>query len=192
MADLVGPGWYSGHAAGTWDHPLAGIGADGSQPLAAFPQGPGPRTFGFEVGAVGWRCPRPLFSLPRCWWERLCLSRSPISWFAAWAPRDEAWDLLFRSRTAATLGRTALLVVTVTGISVLISVPVAWLTTRTDLPLPQGVDPADRPAPGYPDLRWGVLVRLGFWARGVCFRTPWRHPLEWTGFRRSTGCQVPP
>ena len=48
---------------------------------------------------------------------------------------DEAWELLFRQRTAATLGRTALLVVIVTGFSVLISVPVAWLTARTDLPL---------------------------------------------------------
>ena len=48
---------------------------------------------------------------------------------------EEAWDLLLRQRTAATLGRTALLVVAVTGLSVLISVPVAWLTSRTDLPL---------------------------------------------------------
>ena len=47
---------------------------------------------------------------------------------------DEAWELLFRQRTAATLGRTALLIFVVTGFSVLISVPVAWLTTRTDLP----------------------------------------------------------
>ncbi len=48
---------------------------------------------------------------------------------------EDAWDLLFRARTAATLGRTALLVLTVTGFSVLVSVPIAWLTTRTDLPL---------------------------------------------------------
>lgn len=48
---------------------------------------------------------------------------------------DEAWELLFRTRTAATLGRTALLVLTVTGFSVLVSVPLAWLTTRTDMPL---------------------------------------------------------
>ncbi len=48
---------------------------------------------------------------------------------------DDAWDLLFRTPTAATLGRTALLVLTVTGFSVLVAVPLAWLTTRTDLPL---------------------------------------------------------
>ncbi len=47
----------------------------------------------------------------------------------------EAWELLLRERTAATLGRTVLLVAIVTGFSVLISVPVAWLTARTDLPL---------------------------------------------------------
>ena len=48
---------------------------------------------------------------------------------------EEAWSLLFRARTAQILGRSALLVVTVTSLSVLIAVPIAWLTTRTDLPL---------------------------------------------------------
>ena len=47
---------------------------------------------------------------------------------------DTAWELLFRTRTADTLGRTVLLVVAVTGSSVLLAVPIAWLTTRTDLP----------------------------------------------------------
>ena len=48
---------------------------------------------------------------------------------------DEAWQLLFRSRTAYTLGRTVLLVVTVTASSLAIAIPLAWLTVRTDLPL---------------------------------------------------------
>ncbi len=47
----------------------------------------------------------------------------------------EAWDLLFRVQTAQTLGRTALLMVTVTICSAAIAVPLAWLTIRTDLPL---------------------------------------------------------
>ncbi|MBI4285842.1 MAG: iron ABC transporter permease [Chloroflexi bacterium] len=47
----------------------------------------------------------------------------------------ELWGLLFRSRTLAILGRTVLLVIAVTGISLAISLPVAWLTQRTDLPL---------------------------------------------------------
>ena len=47
---------------------------------------------------------------------------------------EEAWDVLFRVRTVQTIGRTALLIVTVTAVSALIAVPLAWLTTRTDLP----------------------------------------------------------
>lgn len=47
---------------------------------------------------------------------------------------EEAWDVLFRMRTAMILGRTALLIATVTSMSALIAVPMAWLTSRTDLP----------------------------------------------------------
>jgi len=47
---------------------------------------------------------------------------------------DSAWELLFRARTAWTLGRTALLAVSVTGVAVLLAVPLAWLTARSDLP----------------------------------------------------------
>ena len=46
----------------------------------------------------------------------------------------DIWDLLFRQRVAAILGRTILLVVTVTAASVALALPLAWLTTRTDLP----------------------------------------------------------
>ena len=46
----------------------------------------------------------------------------------------EVWDLLFRQRVAAILGRTVLLVATVTGASIILALPLAWLTTRTDLP----------------------------------------------------------
>ena len=48
---------------------------------------------------------------------------------------EEAWGLLFRLRTAEILWRSALLVVTVTAASVALAVPLAWLTTRTDIPL---------------------------------------------------------
>jgi iron(III) transport system permease protein len=47
----------------------------------------------------------------------------------------EVWDLLFRSRTLAILGRSVLLVAAVTAASTVIALPLAWLTTRTDLPL---------------------------------------------------------
>ena len=48
---------------------------------------------------------------------------------------SELWDLLFRERVAAILGRTLLLVVTVSAASVIVALPLAWLTARTDLPL---------------------------------------------------------
>ena len=47
---------------------------------------------------------------------------------------DQAWDFLFRLRTAETLLRTITLVVTVTITSVAIALPIAWLTVRTDMP----------------------------------------------------------
>ncbi len=47
----------------------------------------------------------------------------------------DAWELLFRSQTAHTLARTALLIVTVTAVSAAIAIPLAWLTVRTDLPM---------------------------------------------------------
>ena len=48
---------------------------------------------------------------------------------------SELWELLFREKVAAILGRTLLLVATVTAGSVLVALPLAWLTARTDLPL---------------------------------------------------------
>ena len=47
---------------------------------------------------------------------------------------DGALGLLLRDRTIGVLGRTLLLAATVTTASVLIGVPIAWFTTRTDLP----------------------------------------------------------
>ena len=48
---------------------------------------------------------------------------------------EEAWSLLLRPRTVQILGRSVLLVATVTTASVALAVPLAWLTERTDLPL---------------------------------------------------------
>lgn len=47
---------------------------------------------------------------------------------------DEAVALALRERTLAVLGRTLLLAGTVTLASVVVGVPVAWLTSRSDLP----------------------------------------------------------
>lgn len=46
----------------------------------------------------------------------------------------DAWDLLIRARVLEILVRTLLLVVVVTGGSILLAIPLAWLTVRTDLP----------------------------------------------------------
>ncbi|HEX2766577.1 MAG TPA: iron ABC transporter permease [Candidatus Limnocylindria bacterium] len=47
---------------------------------------------------------------------------------------EEAIELALRERTLAVLGRTLLLAGTVTVASILVGVPIAWLTTRSDLP----------------------------------------------------------
>ena len=47
---------------------------------------------------------------------------------------SELWELLFRERVAEVLGRTLLLVVSVTAASIVLALPLAWLTVRTDLP----------------------------------------------------------
>ncbi|MBI4308193.1 MAG: iron ABC transporter permease [Chloroflexi bacterium] len=57
----------------------------------------------------------------------------------------EIWPLLVRPRTAEILGRTLLLIVATTVGSLAISLPLAWLTSRTDLPFRRA---------------WSVLVAL--------------------------------
>lgn len=52
----------------------------------------------------------------------------------AFSADTSALDLAIRDRTLAVLGRTVALAGTVTIASVLLSVPLAWLTVRTDLP----------------------------------------------------------
>jgi iron(III) transport system permease protein len=48
---------------------------------------------------------------------------------------ESAWSLLLRDRTLQVFIRTILLAGTTTLISVLVAIPLAWLTVRTDLPL---------------------------------------------------------
>ena len=47
---------------------------------------------------------------------------------------SETWDLLFRSRTLEIILRTLLLIGAVSAACVVVAVPLAWLTVRTDLP----------------------------------------------------------
>lgn len=48
---------------------------------------------------------------------------------------EELWELLFRMRTLQVLGRTLILILGVALVSIAISLPLAWLTARTDIPL---------------------------------------------------------
>jgi iron(III) transport system permease protein len=50
------------------------------------------------------------------------------------AAGQDAIALMLRERTVAVLGRTLLLAATVTFASIVIGAPIAWLTTRSDLP----------------------------------------------------------
>lgn len=47
----------------------------------------------------------------------------------------EVWELLFRQRTLQIFGRTLSLIFGVTSACITLSLPLAWLVTRTDLPL---------------------------------------------------------
>jgi iron(III) transport system permease protein len=59
----------------------------------------------------------------------------PIAYLAVLAASSqEALDLVLRDRTIGVLLRTVALAATVTGASVVIGIPIAWLTTRSDLP----------------------------------------------------------
>ena len=58
----------------------------------------------------------------------LLIRSSEIGW-------DRAFDIVTSARVRGLLWRTGLLATTVTAAAVLIAVPVAWLTVRTDLPL---------------------------------------------------------
>jgi len=46
----------------------------------------------------------------------------------------EFWEILFRERTLDILWRTVILVISVTALSLVVALPLAWLTTRSDLP----------------------------------------------------------
>mgnify|MGYP002762337805 FL=1 len=61
----------------------------------------------------------------------------PLTWLVLEATRvepDRAWALLARPATVDVLANTLLLMGGVTGLSILIGVPLAWLTVQTDLP----------------------------------------------------------
>ena len=88
----------------------------------------------------------------------------------------EAWDLLLSFRTAQTMGRTVLLMVTVTAASAAIALPLAWLTVRTDLPLRRVWSVVDRAAAGGAELHRRLPLHLGLRAQGYAAAASGRPP----------------
>lgn len=82
----------------------------------------------------------------------------------------EVWDLFFRARTAAILGRTLMLIFTVTAFSALVAVPVAWLTLRTDLPFRRVVSVAAALPLVMPSYVMAMAIIEAFGPRGVLQR----------------------
>lgn len=86
------------------------------------------------------RIPRLLAGAPLLWLAAgltVALMLLPILYLVVRAAGagEAAWEALWRVRTLQTLWRTLALSGAVTTASALIAVPLAWLTTRTDLPL---------------------------------------------------------
>lgn len=79
--------------------------------------------------------PPPLLTLPAAAIAVVMLLPVAYLLVRSLGASQEAWDLLFRARTAEVLFRTALLVATVTAVSVGLAAPLAWLTVKTDLPM---------------------------------------------------------
>ena len=93
-----------------------------------------------------------LRALPRTGWRLGPLGPPPFIWVPAglvalamvlpvsylvirtFGVGGEAWDLLFRYRVLETVGRTLGLTAAVTAGTIILAVPIAWLTVRTDLP----------------------------------------------------------
>ena len=79
----------------------------------------------------------------------------------------EAWDLLFRARTVEVFARTVGLIAAVTGGCVVIAVPLAWLTVRTDLPLRRVWSVATVLPLAIPSYVGGFLVVVALGPRGM-------------------------
>ena len=73
---------------------------------------------------------------------------------------SEAWELFFRFRTAQILWRSILLVLVVTSGTLLIGVPLAWLTARTDMPMRRLLSVLVALPLVIPNLRWRVPRNL--------------------------------
>lgn len=83
----------------------------------------------------------------------------------------DAWGLVARGRTAAILGRSLLLMAVVTGTSVVVAMPLAWLTTRAELPFRRGWAVATALPLVIPSYVGGFLVISALGPRGLLQQT---------------------
>ncbi|PKB78445.1 MAG: iron ABC transporter permease [SAR202 cluster bacterium Io17-Chloro-G9] len=79
----------------------------------------------------------------------------------------EAWEVLFRVRILEILVRTFLLIGAVTGASILLAVPLAWLTVRTDLPMRRVWSVATALPLVIPSYVGGLIVVVALGPRGM-------------------------
>ena len=79
----------------------------------------------------------------------------------------DGWEILFRVRILQILGRTFLLVGAVTGASILLAVPLAWLTVRTDLALRRVWSVATALPLVIPSYVGGLIVIVALGPRGM-------------------------
>ena len=82
-------------------------------------------------------------------------------------PGAEGWEILFRVRILEILGRTFLLVGAVTLTSIILAVPLAWLTVRTDLPLRRVWSVATALPLVIPSYVGGLIVVVALGPRGM-------------------------
>ena len=89
-----------------------------------------------DLNGLGWQAHRPPLIV---WMPAFMIAAAmilPPSYLAlrTLGAGGELWDLLFRVRTLQVLGRTLILILAVSGVSLAISLPLAWITVRTDIP----------------------------------------------------------
>jgi iron(III) transport system permease protein len=89
-----------------------------------------------RAGALA-RGRRPPFALVAGALAAVALASLPLVYLAVRVATSGAgaWEVLVRARTLELVGQTVLLVAAVVAAAVAVGIPLAWLTTRTDLPL---------------------------------------------------------
>ncbi len=87
--------------------------------------------------------------------------------FRSFGASEEAWRLLLRARTLEVLARSVVLAVAVTGCSIAIALPVAWLTVRADLPFKRALAVLTALPLAIPSYVGGFLMVVALGPKGM-------------------------